>query len=484
MADNTLTPLGTCLPTGITFATVVNPGLSLSTFSLPPTIGPVATSTTTPPTQAAPASTKGTAQPIHNSSSAASRAQTQKTLDILDRTKPSLVAKLRPIFLGTGSNSLSGTLNTYEYNLTHGILALEINAAQTTNTIVSAINTSIQSGVNSIVQSLNQSKKEIHDNLKPVSKTIGGTFGTFSQMLSSPTGVPEFLGRQMGQLIKDINPNFYNKMDATFKKNKVDDIKNLPGQVMGSIRSIINAFDAILSLPAVIISDVYNGLQDIMRQISSVIDQLEAAVQSYIFGKDGLLDTLVDYDQFGEFLSVVTELAGYATGISQTFAGASSIANTSLQVTSYVNQAVGFINNPLNLAFAYAPPQVSQTLYAINNPQNIINSLLPPQLSQGFAKISQMAGFGFNGNMGFGLASVLQGAQGGILSSILTNYSKQYAILTPLLTLTPGVSTVTYNSNFIAAYKPSVINPAITVTQQGMPVSPFSVPALPIKKIK
>ena len=303
-------------------------------------------------------------------------------------------------------------------------------------------------------------------------------------MLSSPTGVPEFLGRQMGQLIKDINPNFYNKMDATFKKNKVDDIKNLPGQVMGSIRSIINAFDAILSLPAVIISDVYNGLQDIMRQISSVIDQLEAAVQSYIFGKDGLLDTLVDYDQFGEFLSVVTELAGYATGISQTFAGASSIANTSLQVTSYVNQAVGFINNPLNLAFAYAPPQVSQTLYAINNPQNIINSLLPPQLSQGFAKISQMAGFGFNGNMGFGLASVLQGAQGGILSSILTNYSKQYAILTPLLTLTPGVSTVTYNSNFIAAYKPSVINPAITVTQQGMPVSPFSVPALPIKKIK
>jgi len=423
------------------------------------------------------------ATPAPSGSRSYGTASTQRTIDVLRKipSKKSLADKMESLFLGTGSNSLSGNLNQYETNVAHTIFAQEKMFAETTSSVVSAVNTSIQSGVNTIVSTLENTSKEIHETLKPVSKAVGGTFSTLNQMLSSPTGIPEFLGRQVGHLIKAVNPEFYDRMNATFKSNKVQNIKNIPGQVVGSIRSIVNMFDAVLSLPAALISDIYNGLQDIMREISSAIDQVEAAVQKFIFGKDGLLDSIVSFEDFGEFLGTIQELAGYAVGISQTFAGATSIANIALQTTSYINQFVSFVNNPLNLAFAYAPPVVSQGLYALRNPQAIFNQLLPPQLSQGFAQISKMTGLGFNGNMGYGLAGVLQGLQGGMVSSILKNYSRQYPILAPLLTLAPGVSTVTYNQSYKPLYTPSPINPAIKITQKGMPINILSAPPIKTK---
>ncbi len=69
----------------------------------------------------------------------------------------------------------------------------------------------------------------------------------------------------------------------------------------------------------------------------------------------------------------------------------------------------------------------------LQNPQNLINQFLPPELSQIFAKLSQITGYGFNGNMAYGLASVLQGMQDGVINGILTNFAAQYNILGPLL---------------------------------------------------
>ena len=63
----------------------------------------------------------------------------------------------------------------------------------------------------------------------------------------------------------------------------------------------------------------------------------------------------------------------------------------------------------------------------------MINSILPSQLSEMFKQVSAITGFGFNGNMGYGFASVLQGLRGGVLNAILTNFSSQYPTLTQLV---------------------------------------------------
>jgi hypothetical protein len=309
----------------------------------------------------------------------------------------------------------------------------------------SAINQGIQQGVNKFTGALKTSAKNYKEAIKPMSVVTGTTIGTMTHILKDPTGAPEYLSRALGEMIKKTNPDFYYRMEATLKKHKMDNLKNLPDQVVGSIKHVISAIDAVLTLPVALISDLYNGLMDVMQQISSAIDQIEASVQKYIFGPEGILDST--FPGLSDLLEAVNEVSGVITGISQTFSGANNIAATSLQVTSYVNQFNGFISNPLNLAFAYAPPVISQGLYAIQNPQNIINQYLPPELSQGFAKLSQMTGFGFNGNMGYGLQSVLDGLKDGVIHSVLSNYSKQYAMLTPLVNLSPGVKTASVPLN-------------------------------------
>jgi hypothetical protein len=113
-------------------------------------------------------------------------------------------------------------------------------------------------------------------------------------------------------------------------------------------------------------------------------------------------------------------------------------------------------------------------LYTLRNPQQLVNNILPSGLSEQFAKISQITGFGFNGNMGFGFESVLKGLQGGVISSILSNFASQYSILTPLVGGISGQS----NTGTPPSLIPSIVNPT-QATAQGI-VQPQAQPARPI----
>ena len=373
---------------------------------------------------------------------------TKEKLQILYRTDPGMALKLANMFhiVIEDVNKVAGTINKAAASIdkptklvAQNIFKFETEAATKVAKTTSSINTGIQKGVDTITGALDNLSKDLHEDLKPLSSVTGTTLGAIKTIAKDPTGAPEYLARTIGDLIRKVNPGFADKMDASAKNLKLNNLQHLPDQIMGSVRNIMTAFDAILSVPLSLVSDLYNGLMDLMQQISEAIDQVEAAVQKFFFGPGGLLDSA--FPDLLETLDAVNELAGYATGISQTFSGFNQVASVALQVTSYSNQLQSFINNPLNLASAYIPNQVSQGLYAIQNPQNIINQYLPPQLSQGFAQISKITGFGFNGNMGFGLQSVLDGLQGGVIHSVVGNFAKQYAILTPLLNLTPGVPT-------------------------------------------
>jgi hypothetical protein len=318
----------------------------------------------------------------------------------------------------------------------------------------------------SITNTLDNISAEINETMKPVSTALGSTLGSLTGILKDPLGSVTLLPQTMVDVVSKFNPEFAAKMEATFKSEKMKNLSNLPTQIMGSLSNLITEVDKILAVPLAIISDLYFGLIDIMNAIGDLVDEVLGAIQKFFFGPGGLLDSILPISDIMLFLDALSEFAGEIQGISSIFLGANPVAGFALSLQSYTNQLGNFLNNPQDLLFAYLPPEVNQGLYVLRNPQQLVNSILPPELSQLTAKISQITGFGFNGNMGYGLQSVLQGLQGGVLSSILTNFANQYSILTPLL----GNSVVsTLNTPRPPTVQSSVVNPNVAVTQQGIP---------------
>jgi hypothetical protein len=166
------------------------------------------------------------------------------------------------------------------------------------------------------------------------------------------------------------------------------------------------------------------------------------------------LDSIIPVKAILDLLSQVSILANQIGGIATTFLGVNQISQFTNQVINFSSQIGGILNNPLEFGLSILPQQinqqVSQVLYNVQNPQQFINAALPPQLSQAFATISSMTGFGFNGNMGYGFQSVLEGLQGGVVRSVLSKYASQYNVLAPLLAGS--------GSGLPQSYRPDLLN--------------------------
>jgi hypothetical protein len=281
-----------------------------------------------------------------------------------------------------------------------------------------------------ISKSLNSASRNITETLKPVSSFIGSTLYTLTSVLNDPLGsVTSDLPNTVGSMMDKLNPSLKGKYQATFKKFNIDKLSEMPGQLFGSIQQFVRSVDGILSVPVGLISDIYRGLMDLISQVSDFINSIFEMVTKFVTNIiDQLLPGVLD------FLTALTDFANQIGGITSIFSGSNQILGFTNQLISGANQLNSFIQNPLDLAFSLAPQGISQNLYLLQNPQQIINQYLPPELSEYTQKLSSITGFGFNGNMGFGLGSVLQGLQNGVLSSILQGFSTQFSILAPIFT--------------------------------------------------
>jgi len=345
----------------------------------------------------------------------------------------------------------------------------------TTASTISGLRQNVGGILNTVTGGLNQFSTNLGSLLKPVSTFLGGTLAILTGIMQDPLGSIAFLPRTIGSILERINPQFAANTEATFKKYKIDTLLNLPGTIIGGIRSLLTFADAVLSLPLIILQDIYNGLMEVMEAVNEIINGFLNQIYNFFFGPNGILDNIIPIGQILSFINEISSLASEIGGISGAFLGSNPITSYTLQVQGYANQIGSFIQNPFDTLFAYAPPQVSQALYLVRNPQQMINSLLPPQLSQLFAGVSKASGFGFNGNMGYGFGSVLNGVRGGVLSSILTNFSAQYPILTPLLGLLGGSGAGAAGGGNNTSLFTSPVNPNIKTAVGGI-VQPQQIP--------
>jgi len=280
-----------------------------------------------------------------------------------------------------------------------------------------------------ILNSLDNFSDTIRKNLEPISDFTGSTLGTLTGMVKDPLGT-NGLGNVMTNLLNNISPGYGDKVNGTVTNLNLEALTNLPGQIFSSVDHLITAVDNILAIPLAFLSEIYYGYMAIMQAISDLISSLVNGFIEFFFD---FLDSIIPIKSILALLSAVSDLANQIGGIASIFLGANAITGFANQITGFTRQISNVLNNPLDLIVSKLPTEVTGFINTLQNPQQFINNILPPELSQAFSKISSITGFGFNGNMGYGFQSVLDGLQGGVIRSILTNFAGQYSVLGPLL---------------------------------------------------
>lgn len=291
------------------------------------------------------------------------------------------------------------------------------------------VSTDIGRASDLITNSLSNYSDQIRKALEPVSDFMGSTLGTLTGVLKDPLST-NGLGNVATNLLNNVSPGFGDKVNGSITNLNLQNLVNLPTQIFSSIDHLITAVDNILAIPLSLLAEVYYGYMEIMKSISKLISNLMNAFTEFIMD---FLDSIIPVKQILALLNQVQILANQIGGIATTFLGANQITGFANQVIDFSRQIGGVLNNPLDLVVSVLPQEVNQFINTLQTPQQFINNILPPQLSQAFGTITSMTGFGFNGNMGFGFQSVLEGLQGGAIRSILSQFAAQYNVLAPLL---------------------------------------------------
>lgn len=288
------------------------------------------------------------------------------------------------------------------------------------------------SGVtNSITGAIGQASQAITDNLKPVSGFMGATLYSLTNMMKDPLGAITDLPNALGPILDAISPTLRAKFIGTYKNFNLGKIFEIPGNILGSIQSLVGFVDSILAIPIQLLSDVYAALMEIMGAISDAINRIFDFIQQLLIN---IIDEL--FPGLTDFLTQLSIFAGQIGAIASIFSGFNKITAFTNNIINFSNSLNGIIQNPLDFAFSFMPPSFNQGLYLIQNPQQIVNGLLAqvPEVGNIIGQFSSITGFGLNGNMGYGLQATLQGLQGGVLASILNGFATQFSILAPLFT--------------------------------------------------
>lgn len=419
-------------------------------------------------------------------------AGTQNKTTILARRRPITAGIVRSFFGYDGYVTYNGQevgfkrateptqLDNYTRNVLRTLYSHEAYFGIGVANQVSSINAGLDSLSQGIAGELGLASAGIKDALKPVSTALGSTLGTLTNVLRDPIGAISMLPQTAIALISNISPEFAMKLEATFAKYKVTGLANLPGQVLGSVRSLVTLVDAVVTLPIIFISDLYNGLIDLLKELAEFVDQVISSIISFfwdiLFGEDGL----IPIEGILEFLQAVIELAVEIQALSNLFLGNNVIGNFAGQIANFANGLTSAFSNPIATLFAYLPSDItspiSQGLYYLRNPEALINNILPPEIKNLIGQVGNMAGVGYSGNAGYGLQSLLNGLRGGVISSILNNYSLQVPILKPLFgALGPtgpggiGQTGGTYPGSYPPYLAGFPGNPNVPVDSQGIP---------------
>jgi hypothetical protein len=348
----------------------------------------------------------------------------------------------------------------------------------------------ISGSINNATAGLKQFEQEaIHDiqgwgaGIKKALEPVGlcSAVGDLTDLAKNPLGAPQFLANSLTSLVGKINPGFVEQMDSTYKSLNLEGLSNLPSKMMGSIRNLATAADAILSVPFEIMSDVYNGLMEILEAIADLIDGIVTIVMNLAMAVvKALLDAIIPVDELLEFFSAIGDLASFIGDISGMVGGFDLVTDLTSQVGDFASSATSLINNPLQ-----AIPGLSQGLNqglgavgqitgALRNPEQF----LPPEIGNQMKNISKIPGLGFVGNLGYSVGDTLDTLSDGVFVKALDKFADKIPMINSAFnkpqTEPPAIDT---QENHPDAYQPPKAGPHQTA--QGIPAPASTSKILP-----
>lgn len=145
-------------------------------------------------------------------------------------------------------------------------------------------------------------------------KRVSDAMGSHSDMdhciSKDASGPPAFLPSSCAGLIDNISSHFTNEVEGSYKRNQLEFLQHLPSKIAGNLRHLSTALDSVLSIPFEIASDVYNGLRQLMSQISDLLDGIKTKIMGFFFSAiGGLVDGLFPEGMLDGFMDAVSSIA-------------------------------------------------------------------------------------------------------------------------------------------------------------------------------
>lgn len=288
----------------------------------------------------------------------------------------------------------------------------------------------VETSINTFyANALNTVRKETNG----FSDHLGATFTDLSSIVRNPLDFQN-ISNCAASILERHWPGSSGSLNKSIQNLHLDKLAKAPGLLFSGLQRLARAIDNLLSIPIAFASQIYFGIIGIIKQIGNTLNRIIQGFQQFIFN---FLDELIPLTEIIQLLNDIGTLAGQIQGIAGIFGGANIVSGFALQINTFTTQINSVLANPLDAVIGALPTSISQgfsqIMYTLQNPQSLINQFLPPELSQIFSKLTQITGYGFNGNMGYGFASILQGQQGGVINGILSQFASQYSIVAPLL---------------------------------------------------
>jgi len=333
----------------------------------------------------------------------------------------------------------------------------------------------------------------LEEGLKPVSSFIGSTLLKLTGLQEDSLGSKFDLPSTLSSMLEKTNPQLHAKFKSTYESFNAQKLSEMPSQLYGNPKQLAENSEEGkkqsggkgINLPQGL-QDTYRGLEDLVGKandfVSDAVESLQKQLQNLvklvpkeltqILGNTGQFTGQIEglTSQFGgiEQLKGITDKLNIGNldfnnlmkenplnalqSLGAEFGSFGDIG----QLTSFLEKnplqglmqgglpdISGILNKPAGSlpaattdegsipSGATQTPNQSTPAFSLPDPKEALKGLLPSQISDGLGKLGlgDISGFGFTGNMPFGLEKALEGIGDDVFKNISSKFSGQLPFL-------------------------------------------------------
>jgi hypothetical protein len=341
----------------------------------------------------------------------------------------------------------------------------------------------------------------LNDGLKPISSFIGSVLLNLTGMQEDSLGSKFDLPNTLSSMLEKTNPELHAKFKSTYETFNAQKLSEMPSSLFGNAKQLTEnaalsgqsggtGLLGKISLPQGL-QDTYRGAEDLVGKANDFVNNTLESLQKQ-FSKinklipkelTGVLENAGKFSgqienitkQFGgiEQIQSITKQLNIGTGDFSSILQQNPLQTLGGSLGSFgsIDQFTSFLkNNPLQSFAQGGLPDVGGILnkapnivgdqdastgknnpvkFSLPDPKEALKQFLPKEITGGLENITNISGFGFTGNIPFGLEKALEGIGTEVFKGILDKFSSLLPFLASGIagTAGPGDQPNNYPSN-------------------------------------